>query len=63
MNERELMTTREAAAMMSLSDATLIARRRDRAGVKRLPFVRLGRRILYRRVDVNAAIQQSVVSS
>lgn len=49
MNDKELLTVREAAELLSVAESTVY----EWAGEQRIPVVRLGRRTLrFRRVDL-----------
>ncbi|MBM4322973.1 MAG: helix-turn-helix domain-containing protein [Deltaproteobacteria bacterium] len=57
--ENSLMTLREVARKLSLSPSTL----RTWTFQKRIPFVRLGRRIAFRNEDVEKLIERNLVES
>lgn len=57
--EKQLLTVGEAAAMLSLSARTLEA---DRArGTIGIPFVRIGRQVRYRRMDLEQFVDSHLV--
>jgi excisionase family DNA binding protein len=55
----ELLNVTEGAKAMGISKHTL----RARLFQKRLPFVRLGRRVLLRREDIEAFVNKNVVEA
>jgi hypothetical protein len=50
----ELIAERDAAALIHLKPATLAAWRCNAARRKRLPYVKVGARVFYRRADIAA---------
>lgn len=57
-----LYTTEEAARLMKLHPQTLKTWRTGRGDVE-LPFVKIGRAIRYRHVDINAFIQSHMFTN
>ncbi|MGG7564905.1 helix-turn-helix domain-containing protein [Rhodovulum sp. DZ06] len=47
-----LLTPKEAAAFLRVAESTLAAWRTGRRGQMGPPFVKLGRRVFYRRIDL-----------
>jgi len=58
MSERQYLTTREAAEYLTLSKETLALDRAKRT--LNIPFATLGRRILYRREDLDAYVESKL---
>ena len=56
---RPVFNTKEAAKYLSVSTTTMERMRSD----YKIPFVRLGGRVVYRRKDLDQFIEDSVVSS
>jgi helix-turn-helix protein len=55
----ELVDEREAATILGWSRSTL---QKDRVQSRRLPFVKLGARVMYRLVDIRAFVEKNLRS-
>jgi excisionase family DNA binding protein len=55
----DLLTTAEAGAYLRVSPATLVTQRSR--GTSPVPFVKLGRKVLYRRADLDALVARGRV--
>ena len=55
----EILTTKQAADYLCLTEATLTTWRCTKA--VRVPFIKLGRSVRYRKVDLDAFIKSNVV--
>lgn len=60
MTTRDLLTEKEAAQELTVSPSLLRKWRMERTT---LPFIRLGRRVVYRRSDIEAFIQKNTVAT
>jgi excisionase family DNA binding protein len=56
--KKELLTTKEAAKYLSMSESYLVSHRHYQTG--QIPFIRLGWRIRYRRKDLDRIIREGV---
>lgn len=59
MNRKDNVSTGELAAELGVSVVTLAQARGGKAnGFSELPFIKIGRRVLYRRVDIENFLEQ-----
>jgi excisionase family DNA binding protein len=58
MIDKELLTTKEAAKYLSMSESYLISHRHYQTG--QIPFIRLGRFVRYRIKDLDRIIREGV---
>lgn len=63
MVQKQSLSTREVAAELGISAGTLMQARAGKGnGFEALPFIKIGRRVIYRRSDVEQFIASHVTS-